>query len=127
MIDHSLVTGFTMFIRRSFDMTCFGISTYHRHEPPLRAVLTSGRRAGTRIETEVPKITAVGCFLAPRSDRGAQTTKRRPRRDTPSCATPAPTLPNINFGELRARSLSGTEKCLCSSVERNDSSSPEPR
>jgi hypothetical protein len=35
MIDHSLVTGFTMFIRRSFDMTCFGISTYHRHEPPL--------------------------------------------------------------------------------------------
>ena len=36
MIDHSLVTGFTMFIRRSFDMTCFGISTYHRHEPPLR-------------------------------------------------------------------------------------------
>ena len=36
MIDHSLVTGFTMLIRRSFDMTCFGISTYHRHEPPLR-------------------------------------------------------------------------------------------
>ena len=36
MIDHSLVTGFTMFIRRSFDMTCFGISTYHRHEPPLQ-------------------------------------------------------------------------------------------
>ena len=36
MIDHSLVTGFTMFIRRSlFDMACFGISTYHRHEPPL--------------------------------------------------------------------------------------------
>ena len=42
MIDHSLVTGFTMFIRRSFDMTCFGISTYHRHEPPLR-VESQGR------------------------------------------------------------------------------------
>ena len=40
MIDHSLVTGFTMFIRRSFDMTCFGISTYHRHEPPLTAATT---------------------------------------------------------------------------------------
>ena len=41
MIDHSLVTGFTMFIRRSFDMTCFGISTYHRHEPPLFALFWS--------------------------------------------------------------------------------------
>ena len=40
MIDHSLVTGFTMFIRRSFDMTCFGISTYHRHEPPLHPRLS---------------------------------------------------------------------------------------
>ena len=35
MIDHSLVTGFTMLIRRSFDMACFGISKCHRHEPPL--------------------------------------------------------------------------------------------
>ena len=42
MIDHSLVTGFTMFIRRSFDMTCFGISTYHRHEPPLALVFSAG-------------------------------------------------------------------------------------
>ena len=45
MIDHSLVTGFTMFIRRSFDMTCFGISTYHRHGPPLPAGHDSGELA----------------------------------------------------------------------------------
>ena len=42
MIDHSLVTGFTMLIRRSFDMTCFGISTYHRHEPPLTGKSAEG-------------------------------------------------------------------------------------
>ena len=46
MIDHSLVTGFTMFIRRSFDMTCFGISTYHRHEPPLGFRLQVGGGSG---------------------------------------------------------------------------------
>ena len=32
---------------------------------------------------------AVRCFFAPCSDREAQTTKQRPRRDTASCATPA--------------------------------------
>jgi hypothetical protein len=42
------------------------------------AVLTSGVRAGTRIETEIPKTPAVRCFFAPRSDREAQTTKQRP-------------------------------------------------
>ena len=48
MIDHSLVTGFTMFIRRSFDMTCFGISTYHRHEPPLAQPSERRKRLGHR-------------------------------------------------------------------------------
>ena len=46
-------------------------------------------RAGTRIETEVSKITAVRCFFAPRSDREAKPTKQRPRRDTASGTTPA--------------------------------------
>ena len=40
-----------------------------------------------------------GCFLAPRSERGAQTTKQRPRRDIPSCVTPSPTFPTIDLGE----------------------------
>ena len=55
-----------------------------------QAVLTSGMRAGTRIEAELPEITAVGCFFAPRSDREAKTTKQRSRWDTTaSCAIPA--------------------------------------
>ena len=43
-----------------------------------RAVLTSGMRAGTRAETEIPQIPAAQCFFAPRSDQEAQTTKQRP-------------------------------------------------
>ena len=61
----------------------------HLADLSARAVLTSGLRAGTRIETELPKTPAVGCFFAPRSDREAKTTKQRPRWDTASCATPA--------------------------------------
>ena len=55
MTDHSLVTGFTMFIRRSFDMTCFGISTYHRHEPPLQPTSTKTPLTahGTQARAEV--------------------------------------------------------------------------
>ena len=45
MIGHSLVTGFTMLIRHSFDMACFGISTYHRHEPPLSLWLGATARS----------------------------------------------------------------------------------
>ena len=75
MIDHSLVTGFTMFIRRSFDMTCFGISTYHRHEPPLRRLCGSSpfafvvHRGGHELGDSAPPDLSLALLL-PRSRRG---------------------------------------------------------
>ena len=68
-------------------------------------------RAGRRLATETRKRAVVRRFFAPRSDREAQTTKLRPRRDTPSCATPAPACPTIGFWGWRARWSNGTEKC----------------
>ena len=37
-----------MLIRRSFDMACFGISTYHRHEPLLISALVAVRPEPSR-------------------------------------------------------------------------------
>ena len=56
-----------------------------------RAVLTGGPCArGRECEADFPLFgPPSACFFAPRSDREAQTTKQRPRRDTASCATPA--------------------------------------
>ena len=57
MIGHSLVTGFTMFIRRSFDMTYFGISTYHRHEPPLPVRANERETDDTATDTAIDTAT----------------------------------------------------------------------
>ena len=64
----------------------------------------------------------------PRSANNKTTTMTR--HNPPSCARPPVRpvrRPTTDLGNWRARWLSGTKKCLCSSVERNGSSPPEPR
>ena len=91
MIDHSLVTGFTMLIRRSFDMACFGIFTYHRHEPPLLgfAILLSPLCARRSL--------ALHAAASGRLEQGGATHAARDTRDVPDAPGERGSAPRL-FG-----------------------------
>ena len=68
---------------------------------------------------------AARCFFAPHSRTRSANNETPSNGETPRAARPpGPARPTTDLGSWRARWLSGTEKCLCSSVERNDSSPP---
>ena len=60
-------------------------------------------RAGTRIETELPKITAVGCFFAPRSEPRSKNNETTITIGHRELRDPCPTHPTVDLGDWGLR------------------------